>query len=226
LTVRDVQLWKEGKPTGRLGPCRQLAVSTRSDGRAAGTLTPAHLQALRDRFEAASDSGVHAGITPPVCSFEAEVASLLARCGAADRTEEWAVRPGVMAAFASAFGVTCEHAASPLLAHPHHGTYTSPHPRDAVFGADEGAYSHLWRGTNATCVGPDHAAMDKAFRWALASALELETQGTASATLLFLRIGAKGAALSAFNKYPLAVPNMCTRLATLPGSAAALGRPT
>jgi ribonuclease HI len=229
LAVRDVQLWKEGpKPNtpGEMGDCRQLAISTNSDGRATGTLTPAHLQVLRDRFEAAKAAGVHATIAPPACSFETEVASLMMRCGAKDRDEEWTVAPGILGAFASAFGVSCEHVASPLLAHPRHGTYTTPHPRDAIFGADTGAFAHPWAGVHAACVGPDHAAMDRAFRWALASAMQLGEQGEASATVLFLRAGTKGAAQSAFNKYPASAPHMCTKLATLDGGTALAGRAT
>ena len=205
LAIRGVQLWDSKEKA--LGPCAPLAVCTRPDGHSVGTLTPAHLQALRDRYRPGDGS----------ITFEAQVAGLLVRCGVKDRLDEWTVAPPVMAAFSEAFGVATEHAQSAMLAHPRHAAYSSPDRRDEAFGAALGPYTHLWRGVNAIAAGPDHPALDKAFRWAVASAVDLQAAGTPSATLIFARADTGGQA-SFLTNTRLAPPHLCSRLAVLPAA--------
>ena len=213
LAVRDVQVWCPRTSTP--APPRPLGVSTGPDGCAIGTIAAAHLQALRDRFDAAAAAGLHSSIKPPVCAFEAEVASLLARCTAKENSEEWTAAPEVMHALSEAFGCTTEHISTPVLAHSCHGAYTSMHERDSAFGADAQPFSHLWSGTGIVCAGPDDAAMERAFKWATASAVECDSRGVPALTVLLLRCKKPKEVGSAFNRYPTMMPHMCTKIAEL-----------
>jgi ribonuclease HI len=166
-----------------------------------GTLTPAHLQALAARF-VPGDGTV---------SFEANVAGLLVRCGVKDRQGEWAVAAPIMRAFSACFGVSTEHAQSALLAHPMHASITSPDRRDAAFGADLGPYTRPWAGVNAITAGPDHPALEKAFAWAIASAVDLDVP---SATLIFAQADPTGQA-AFLARVRAAPPHLCSRVAVL-----------
>lgn len=150
------------------------------DGRWAGTITLerlAHLKARWDRTQAAWPdvfTRLQAG------RFEEEVAGMLLDWEA--RTRKLSARklaqqcdsapaPLVEALLAAA-GVLAELFASPLDVHPSTPAYLSVRERDQLFGAGWDAYRHRWTGVGFAHPPETKEEVQRAVRWALASAQE------------------------------------------------------
>ena len=197
IVIRDVDTWQGGtQPHGR----HTLACVYEPDGRLAGTLGVDEVAILKRRFDAAAARGGHAGISPPVGPFEREVAELICRYQDGQKFKasdtgkpyevSWAASPStprlLLEGLIQCLGITKERFASPLDVHHTINHYNSVHTRDAVFGADVGAYSSVWTGWS-WCHPPRCAeAVDKAVAWAVASARAAQDMGAPSATLLMV----------------------------------------
>ena len=197
IVIREVDTWQgEQQPHGR----HTLACVYEPDGRLAGTLGVDQLATLKRRFDETANRGGHAGITPAVGPFEREVAELICRYRdghkfkASDTGKPhevaWAASPSaprlLLEGLIQCLGITKERFASPLDVHHAIDHYNSVHARDAVFGADPGAYASIWTGWS-WCHPPRTAeAIDKAVAWAVASARAAQDHSLPSASLLMV----------------------------------------
>ena len=86
------------------------------------------------------------------------------------------------------FGAQTERFASPLNVHPATKVYFSPYPEDETFGAQHDAYLCQWQGSSQA--NPEWSAndMQKAVRWALASATSTEVPTLTAFVLPFYEL--------------------------------------
>ena len=162
------------------------------DGKWVGSLTGARASQLRERFEAAQASRPELFAKLRAGTFEAELAALLRRwklnqeaLKRADLQRRHGVAPGALVrALSAATGTATELFASPLNVHPSMHTYFSTHERDQLFGAELDAYSRRWAGACFAHPAEVEQEMEKAVRWALASAREADSHTPVLTTLL------------------------------------------
>ena len=127
----------------------------------------------------------------------------------------------LVAAVQAATGADTELFASPLDVHRNMPSYLSTHPRDQLFGAGMDAYSHRWVGACFAHPPEQPEELERAVRWALASAREADRH-TPVLTVMLLP---DNAALTAVDAAPharwLAYPEVVD-LACFPPSVAPL----
>ena len=151
-----------------------------ASGRWLGSITCERLAQLRRRWEHARANRPEVFERLQAGSFEEEVAGLLlswrARTRKLKATELYntycEAPSAIVEAVRAATGADTELFASPLDVHPGMAAYYSTEERDQLFGASMGAYSCTWAG--ACYAHPPEAPgeLEKAVRWALASAKE------------------------------------------------------
>ena len=121
----------------------------------------------------------HAGAGQPVASLEGDVLALLKRYKHGNESTNfkvnlathWQISPQLSACIQTAFPVTYERFASPLDVHPGTVKYWTPFAEDSAFGAEQDGYSTAWDGCSQASPPFSEEEMDKAVRWAMASAL-------------------------------------------------------
>ena len=89
-------------------------------------------------------------------------------------TGHWQLKPALNRLIRVAFPITSERYASPLDVHHNTRNYWSPFAGDSVFGAQHDCYSVAWNGCSQASPPADDAEMDKAMKWAIASALTID----------------------------------------------------
>ena len=89
-------------------------------------------------------------------------------------TGHWQLKPALNWLIRAAFPITSERYASPLDVHHSTQTYWSPFAGDSVFGAQHDCYGVAWNDCSQASPPSDDAEMDKAMRWAIASALTID----------------------------------------------------
>ncbi|KAL4439773.1 hypothetical protein ABPG75_002774, partial [Micractinium tetrahymenae] len=109
----------------------------------------------------------------------------------------------LVAAVHAAAGAEVELFACPLTVHSHMAAYCSSERRHQLFGATLDAYGHKWTGVNFARPPPVPDEIEKAVRWALASARE--ESGVPTLTVLLLPQGTEGAPYKHWLQYPEAV---------------------
>ena len=144
------------------------------DGKAAGTITKERLLILYRSYEQIVSNASNTACD----AFPKAVASMLSRYKDGRQTGEyhikmqnyWTTPAHLMSAIRQGFHVTTERFACPLNFNAAMTGYFSPFPEDEAFGASCDAYSCKWIG--ASHAHPEQSAKDmqKAVRWALASA--------------------------------------------------------
>jgi len=109
-------------------------------------------------------------------NFEEDLADLILRhdtrkpCPShARHTMDWAASEQIMRCL-STLGVTQERFASPLQRSRHMPLFFSHDTEDTCFGSLGHAFSTTWQGASLVHLWKDHRLMDKAVRWAIASA--------------------------------------------------------
>ena len=130
------------------------------------TLCKLHAEYLRKQVE---NPEVHT--THKTTTFPEDIARLLLRYSNKSKsTKHHGTTPDDMMHAISKLGVTQERFASPLDRSAHLPVYYSACPEDEVFGAAADAYASVW--SEASHANPiyDDQIMDRAVRWALASA--------------------------------------------------------
>ena len=138
------------------------------DGRTAGTVDVGRVHLLHRAFT--SRSPANEG------TFESALASLLLRTPKQKPSDKvtWLAPPALVDALIQGLQLTTELFSGPLRFHPSLPCYYSSNPADSVFGANIDPFSTAWSG-HSLCVPPeDDRLMDKALRWAIASASSLQ----------------------------------------------------
>jgi ribonuclease HI len=145
-----------------------------------GTMTCSRLAHLQARWEQTRAHRSELFESLKAGSFEEEVAGLLltwrkqaGKLQDSNIYRKWgAAPPALVTAVRDATGASTELFASPLDVHPDMTTYFSTEERDQLFGANVNAYSCRWAGPCFAHPPEDAAELEKAVRWALASAKE------------------------------------------------------
>ena len=140
------------------------------------------LQWLCGKYEAARI--LHPEIFKDNCrSFPEEIARLLARykdgqshlhCKINASSQAMAAKD-IMAILRTGFGIDTERFSSPLTIDLQYTTYWSLHPEDRIFGARVDAYTCKWQGASQAHPIATSEEMEKAMRWAIASATHTVT---------------------------------------------------
>ena len=97
----------------------------------------------------------------------------------------------------------CQLFASPLDVHPSMRAYCSAVERHQLFGASGDAYNCRWEGVCYAHPPAEAAELERAVRWALASARE--AQGRPAVTVLLVPDGPDAAAANRWLAYPEAL---------------------
>lgn len=149
------------------------------NGHYAGTLTRRRAAILARAVE---DSKAYASLAPTQQELARHLAELLCRYRDGFQTQEqrttlknhWATPDIYMQALQRGLSIDIERFASPLNFTPGMRAYYSLYEEDQVFGANHNAFSCKW--TGASQCNPEYEAvdMDKAVRWAIASAHQTE----------------------------------------------------
>ena len=172
--------------------CPALAHVHDEQGRWIQSMTLERLAQLRERFQATKASRPDVFERLKAGSFEDELAWLVRHWQ--DQTRKlngdalhriWgAAPPKLVEALAAATGATTELFASPLDVHPHMLAYCSAEEWHQMFGATLDAYSFRWEGVCYAHPPETPDAMERAVRWALASAKESGRRPVATVLLL------------------------------------------
>ena len=174
-----------------VGPPRpiQLLVVYGPDGKAIGTITMDRLLTLYKSYEQTSANRHDTSHD----AFPHAVASLIQRYREGRQTEGyriqmknyWTIPESLMSAIRRGFHVATERFACPLNFNAAMTNYFSPFPEDRAFGATHDAYSCKWLGPSHA--HPEHTSedMQKAVRWALASAEQRDLPSLTVFTLPF-----------------------------------------
>ena len=208
---------------------RSLAHIHDRTGRWLGTMTCERLAHLRDRFTAARAGRAHVFQELQAGTFEEELVGLLLRRSAHTRTmkEDQMQRTyggthnELVAAVQAATGADTELFASPLDVHRNMPSYLSTHPRDQLFGAGMDAYSHRWVGACFAHPPEQPEELERAVRWALASAREADRHTPVLTVMLLPDNAAPTAVDAAPHARWLAYPEVVD-LACFPPSVAPL----
>ena len=179
------------KPTGKYeiqvgiqGPEHENPVNTDTayiyspEGRTVGTIPAHRMKVLHHMYEACRARHPELHTKLEAGYFASDVAALIFRYRAGEGGKEKhapnpTLHPDLMKAI-SKLGITQERFASPLDHSIHIPTYWSQYEQDQLFGAQWNAYTRPWDGTSVA--HPEHEArgMNKAVRWAIASAVQAE----------------------------------------------------
>jgi hypothetical protein len=170
LQVRDVPRTfqtQDGMRTVRA----DVACCIGADGRCIGTVDPARLQLLHDRYQWTMENNHAAVAHLNPAGFQEEVYKLLLRyrdgTGREDSSRSvnmrnhWTTPPEVMRVLQTHLGITQERFASPLNFCDNIPQYWSCHERDQVFAAHWDSYSCQWRGTSQANPEYEHEEMSK-----------------------------------------------------------------
>jgi ribonuclease HI len=157
-----------------------------------GSITCERLAQLRTRYNATRAGKPELFARLQAGTFEEEVACLLRswksctrRMEASKVQEQHGVAPSALIhAVQSATGADTELFASPLNVHPGMAAYFSSAERDQLFGASYDAYSKRWAGACFAHPPENATELEKAVRWALASAREGDRQRPVLTVLL------------------------------------------
>ena len=200
-----------------------LLVVYEPDGKAAGTITKDRLLILYKSFQQAMGDQT----SPPHDAFPMAVANLMSRYKEGRETENycikmknyWTIPEHLMTAITSGFAVATERFASPLNFNAEMARYFTPFKEDKAFGALHDAYSCKWLG--ASHAHPENTAgdMQKAVRWALASAEQSDMPSLTVFTLSFFE--KSNTAYQQFLEHP-----MTHKVAKIPRQAIQMQRPT
>ena len=147
------------------------------NGTFVGCLTTARASVLQHAFSSQTNDERRSG------SFAMHLAALLVRYQdgfEADdaRTKQknhWATPDGYIKALQDGLSINTERFSSPLNFTPTMQHYYTLYKEDGVFGANHDAFSCAWVGASQCNPEYEHEDMDKAVRWALASAAQTET---------------------------------------------------
>ena len=163
-------------------------------GRCLGTLSTERARHLRARFEATRASNPHLFAELRAGPFEEEVAQLILRYKDGYREgnrrttikNHWASADELMHALRVGLGARTERYASPLNVSTGTTQYHSLYKRDQLFGAAWDAYRHRWLGSSEANPEYEHEEMERAVRWAIASARAGQQAGHAVLTVMVL----------------------------------------
>lgn len=191
LITREVEEWSDGTRN-----TSDYTLIMNPDGTLKGKLRPeAATKLMQEYYSQWGNSHVHdgSGIStadtpdnqPPIrkADFAIALAKLLTRYNGEKTSiqNHWRTPPNIYAALKTYLGVDKERFASPLNHYFEH--YWSAHPDDTDFGAQHDTYSCRWTGLSVANPEYEHADMDKAVHWALASAANT-TDATATIFIL------------------------------------------
>ena len=202
----------------------ELAMVYMPDGKAVGTITFSRLAVL---YKADMQSSSSTNATTPSSTFPQAVANLLGRYTDGRQTGDyqvqmqnyWTTPDYLMQAVQAGFAVQAERFACPLNFHIGMSNFFSPFLEDNVLGSTHNAYSRHWHGSSQA--NPEYIAreMQKAVRWALASAAQNDC---ASLTVFILPYYEKSnTTYQQYLEHPL-----IHQIAKIPKSALRLQTPT
>ena len=148
------------------------------NGKLVGSVTIDRLKILHQAFMKAAGSNPGQAPNPSEESFAEAIAQLVTRykdghsMGACNTRlkNHWATPDGYMKALIDGLSLDTERFASPLNFTPAMKQYFSLYPQDQVFGANTNAFCCAWNGASQANPEYEHNDMDKAVRWAIASA--------------------------------------------------------
>ena len=169
------------------------ALVYRPDGRFIGSLSPARLAWLRSRYDHFSTSSPDLFGQHSTGSFEQDIAALLIRYRPRDKCPDynginhphWPLHADTCSSLHRGLHVSSYHFSTPLTVPIDDVdiSYSTHHPQDCIFGAYHATYSHPWTGSSIVCPPFSATAIQKALRWAIASATHCDSP---SSTLIVI----------------------------------------
>ena len=164
------------------------------DGRCVGTLSSELMLALEGRYYAtkAQHPSRHAQLAT---TFPQDLAQCLLRhrptpaSSNLKSSDHWTCPDHLISALSDAFGMTEERFSSPMDHHPALPSHWTAHPEDSLFGANHDAFSTPWAGCSLAHPGLSAEHVNKALRWALASATIVSAPPTCTIMVLPVHLG-------------------------------------